>query len=202
MVQLWGSCFLLSRIWLSLLTRPCLCSTAVLFTQSPLPTSTSSVSSPLSQPSASTYMRSVLLCVKTRACVVPAVQGPFLNKLFLHCSSGNWVQTERIPLPFAWGCFHWESQVCICEIPFSPIFYLIWILMLYQLFYFYSCYYHVKLNRCCLQATLFTGEGGRGCSLPSVQNHGGSRRERIQHRETGYSLYSSAHWLGQQTGRR
>lgn len=54
-------------------------------------------------------------------CRFPAVQGPFLNKLLVHCFSGNWVQTERKPLPFAWGCFHWESQVCICEIQFSPL---------------------------------------------------------------------------------
>lgn len=69
MSKRYGSCFLLSRIWLCPLTRLCLCSTAVLSTQSPLPTSTLSVSSPLFQPSANTYMRSVLLCVKICACV-------------------------------------------------------------------------------------------------------------------------------------
>lgn len=68
-IQLSGSRFLLSRIWLCLPTRLCLCSTAVLFTQSPLPTSTLSVSSPLFQPSANTFMRSVLLREKIRACV-------------------------------------------------------------------------------------------------------------------------------------
>lgn len=68
-IQLLGSRFLLSRIWLCLPTRLCPCSTAVLFTQSPLPTSTLSVSSPLFQPSANTFMRSVLLRVRIRACV-------------------------------------------------------------------------------------------------------------------------------------
>ncbi|CAG09173.1 unnamed protein product, partial [Tetraodon nigroviridis] len=69
-IQPQGSWFLLSRIWLCLPTRLCLRSTAVLFTQWPLPTSTLSVSSPLFQPSANTYMRSVPLCVIARACVL------------------------------------------------------------------------------------------------------------------------------------
>lgn len=134
------------------------------------------------------------------ACRSPAVRGPFPNKPFLRCSSGNWVQTERKPLPFAGGCFHWESQVC--EIPFSPLLYIILNSMNPILhFYFHFCHRYIQSNQRCRQAALFAGEGGRGRSLPSVQNHGGSRRERIQHRETSNALCSSVHWLGEQMGR-